>query len=115
MLGGSWRVLDHITEKDWLENFFRPGLTRSWPGPLNKENKYDPSIQGFHSYAKTSVPEPLCQLFHHTNITCGQCCVAISMTIGLPSGTADLTERQRITTGWDYRFVEKKLDYLATC
>lgn len=53
---GGWRVLDYITAKDWLENFF--SLTRSWPASLDKENKQDPSIQDFHSYAKTSVAEP---------------------------------------------------------
>lgn len=101
-------VGEHLTKLlqkiDW-KTFF--GLTRSWPGQLNKENKQDPSIQGLHSYAKPSVAEPLRQQFHHTNITCGQCCVTISMTTGLPSGTAHLTGRQRITRGWGYGFVER--------
>lgn len=110
ILGVGW--LDWQLQVDW-KSFF--SLTRTWRGPLNKENKQDPSIQGFHSYAKTSIPEVLCQQFHHTNITCGQCCVTISMTTRLPSSTADLTERQRITTGLDYRLIERnqKSSYLV--
>lgn len=107
--GGSW-VLDYITEKDWLENFF--GLTSIWPELLNKENKQHSSIQGFHLYAKTSVAEPLRQQFHHMTITYGQCWVTNSMTTALPSSTADMTGRQRMATGWNYGFVER--NYVAT-
>lgn len=64
--GGSW-VLDYITEKDWLENFF--SLTRSWPGRIDKGNKQHSSIPGFHLYAKMSVAERLRQQFHHATIT----------------------------------------------
>lgn len=94
---GGCRALYYIKVKDWLENFH--SLTRSWPGLLNKENKQDPSVQGFHLHAKASFTEPLRQQFHHTSITYGRRCLNISMTMRLPSGTADLTGRQRETTG----------------
>lgn len=59
VVGESLRVLDHISakrlsEKHFLRVFF-DGLTRSWPGPLDKK-KQPGSIRPFGSHAKTSLP-----------------------------------------------------------